>query len=216
MFTLEEIDGSDYIMEKDELGGTRVLAAGDRAPTTKGARDDDDEDDDDGGEAEEGEEEDEDGAMTMETGDDYDEEEGTEGGNAEESGEGHRKKIRKKEKKAEKRKVKRREEKRQKRDAKAAGISSKKDKEASSPAQSGDAEEGGSSPPSHTPSTETATTVDLPGWSPASLGGVDLHPLLLRNIARQGFQQPTPIQKECLPLALALGRAKVIIPCGYP
>ena len=40
-------------------------------------------------------------------------------------------------------------------------------------------------------------------WSPAALGGVELHPLLLRNLQRQGFVRPTPIQRLTLPAAMA-------------
>lgn len=44
--------------------------------------------------------------------------------------------------------------------------------------------------------------VKLTNWSAKALDGVTLHPLLLRNIARQGFDTPTEIQRLTLPIAI--------------
>ena len=44
----------------------------------------------------------------------------------------------------------------------------------------------------------------LPAWAAKAMGGVELHPLLLHNLRRQGFAAPTPIQRAALPLAMGV------------
>lgn len=217
MFTLEEVDGSQYVMEKDDLGGVKVRPRG----TTKGPRtqrdggkknvkdeDDEEEEGGDGGyeevavvEADDNEEEDnesdrgEEEAVVMDTADD----EGLVGG-GEEEGAGGDSKAESKAKRKKRRNERRRLKKRQKRAV---------EEEAAKAGAPASGTTGVKQEPGGESGAKEAVAVDLPAWAPQSLGGVELHPLLLRNLARQDFVRPTPIQQATLPIAMAPGKSKV-------
>jgi hypothetical protein len=59
----------------------------------------------------------------------------------------------------------------------------------------------GALPPTGDAGPAPGEAIDLPAWSREALQGTMLHPLLLQNLQRQGFVNPTPIQRLTLPLA---------------
>lgn len=85
-----------------------------------------------------------------------------------------------------------------------------KQKQQQAPAEAeGDEEEEENGPAADAPAApitldEAELQAALPAWAAKAMGGVSLHPLLLHNLRRQGFEAPTPIQRAALPLAMGV------------